>query len=160
MECIIEDSSRLRSDAGQYFTQGLFYEYRHQSTNKAPYNLKERDWKGTKSMYQIYMSCDSEYEAAMRLLGSWKHWQTLLNSPFFAKEVEKWREEREIKDAAMAKSVLVEQANEGNVAAAKTLLDMSTKRKAGRPTKAEVQAEKRKQAAISSKVTDLLAHVK
>jgi hypothetical protein len=160
MECLIKDRSQLVNSNGRFLTQGLFYEYRYQSAKTGPYNLKEQDWKGTLSMYQIYMACDSEYDAAQRLLGSWKHWEALLESPFFIAEVSKWREEREIKEAALAKTVLLEQAEEGSVSAAKSLLDQITKRKAGRPTKAEVTAERQKQAAIDSNVTSLLSHVK
>ena len=157
-ECIVE-RSQIIGEGGQYLTQGLFYEYRHQCAKMGPYTLKEYDWKGTKSMYQIYMSCGSEYEAAQKILGSWKHWEILCSAPFFAKEVEKWREEREIREAALGRATLIQQAQEGNVSAAKALVDAATKKKAGRPSKADIEAEKRKQMAIDSNVTSLLAHI-
>lgn len=160
MDCIIEDKSRLLGEGGQYLTQGLFYEYRHQAAKLGPYCLKEYDWKGCKSMYQVYMSCASEYEAALKILGSWKHWQILCQAPFFAREVEKWREEVEIREAALGKATLIAQAKEGNVSAAKELVKSAEKRSVGRPSKAEIDAERKKQAAIDTKVIDLLKHVK
>ena len=160
MDCIIEDRSQLMSSNGQYLTHGLFYEFRHHSKRTGPYCLKENDWKGHLSMYQIYMSCSSEYEAAQKLLGSWKHWEILCNSPFFKKEVAKWREEHAIREAALGKATLIQQAQEGNVSAAKELINQANKRGAGRPSKAEVEAEKKRQAVVDSKVVDLLKHVK
>ena len=111
-------------------------------------------------MYQIYMSCDSEYEAAMLLLNSWKHWEVLCNAPGFMKELVKWREEREIREAAIGKKVLIEEAENGNVAAARYLVDINTKRKAGRPSKDEVEGQKRKEAAINNKVSSLIERMK
>lgn len=144
------------SDQGHYLTQGLFYEFRHQTKNfNAPYNLKERDHKDSKSMYQIYMDCETEYEAAQVLLGSWKHWEILCKAPFFVPEIEKWREERAIREQALAKKVLLEQTRDGNVTAAKSVLD-SHKRKAGRPSKQEVEGERRRQAGLESKVSSIV----
>ena len=64
-------------------TKALFFENRFQTTvtEPAPYCLKSNDWeaKGVvyRSMYLIYMSCDSEYEAAIKLLGNFQHWTKL-----------------------------------------------------------------------------------
>lgn len=114
-------------------TQALFYEYRHQSTCKTPavYTLKDKDWEGCKSMYLIYMQCDSEYEAAHALLGSWTHWTKLKGTSWFASHLEKWNEERTIREEALAHKTLLDQAKEGNVTAAKAL--MSGTKKPGRP---------------------------
>lgn len=160
-DCVLE-YSQLRATTGQYLTQGLFYEFRHRTScsDIGPYNLKEHDFKGSLSMYQIYMSCASEYEAAQKLLGSWKHWAILCEIHWFKKHLETWREEREIKEAAVGKATILYQAKEGNVTAAKELVSLATKRKAGRPSKLEIEAEKKKQIAIESNVTNLLAHVK
>ncbi|MGD9382191.1 MAG: hypothetical protein PVI03_07080 [Candidatus Thorarchaeota archaeon] len=114
-------------------TQALFYEHRHFTTCQipAPYNLKEVDWKGSKSMYQIYMSYETEYEAAIALLGSWPHWQRLCKCKWFQPYKEKWDKEREVREEALAKKTLIDQTREGNVTAAKALLDKKKPR--GRP---------------------------
>lgn len=151
------DYSKIISDGGHYLTQALFYEFRYQTKAEyIPYTLRERDHGDYLSMYKIYMACDSEYEAAQKLLNSWKHWEILCASPWFAPEIAKWREEREIKDAALGKSVLIEKAQEGNVPAARALFDATVKRKAGRPSALEVTHERKKQAAIDSKVSNII----
>ncbi len=151
------DYSKLIGVGGHYLTQGLFYEFRFQTNSEyMPFTLKERDYKGYLSAYKIYMSCETEYEAALKILNSWKHWEFLCESPWFAKELAKWREERDIRDAANAKCILMEEASNGNVTAAKAVLDLATKRKAGRPTKVEVDGEKKKQAAIDNKVSSII----
>lgn len=148
---------RLIGPGGHYLTQALFFEFRHQTGSEyIPFTMKERDWKGHLSVYKIYMSCQSEYEAALKLLNSWKHWEVLCEAPWFAKELEKWREERSIREAALGKAVLIEQAESGNVTAAKILLDGATKKRAGRPTKESIQAERKKQAAIDNKVSSII----
>ena len=154
------DYGKMIGDGGHYLTKGLFYEFKYQTKlTEIPYNLKERDWKGTRSMYQIFMSCGSEYEAAQLLLNSWKHWEVLCKSPWFVPHIEAWREEREIREAALGKATLIDQAESGNVAAAKVLLEGAKKRKAGRPTKDEVEGEKKKAAAVDNKVTDILTRM-
>lgn len=152
----MNNKSPYISDQGHYLTQGLFYEFRHQTKRfDAPYNLREDDHKGSKSAYKIYMSCDTEYEAAQKLLGSWKHWEILCAAPFFARELDKWREERAIKEQSLATKVLLDQIQEGSVPAAKSILD-SHKRKAGRPSKAEVDGERKRQANLDSKVSSIV----
>ena len=151
------DYSKFVGEQGHYLTQALFYEFRFQTKNfDAPYTMKENDYKGHKSIYKIYMDCDSEYEAALKILNSWKHWEILCESPWFLKELEKWRQEREIREAALGKAVLIREAENGNVPAARVLYEQVSKRKAGRPTKDEVTAEKKKQAAIDSKVSSII----
>lgn len=131
-------------------TKGLFYEHRHHTTvkEKAPYTLKNMDKMDCtghvyKSMYMIYMSCDSEYEAAIVLLGSYPHWQKLKRCSWFQDYVEVWEQERNIRDEAIARSILVRLAECGNVTAARTLYANAekTKGKIGRPTKGGSRAE-------------------
>lgn len=134
-------------------TQALFYEFRHQTTSQvpAPYNLKETDWEGTQSMYQIYMAHDTEYDAAMALLGSWMHWEKLCKSPWFIKHKEKWDAEKEVIKQAIAEKTLIEQAKAGNVQAAKLLRDGKTKptaAKRGRPHNHKEDEEQKKTADV------------
>lgn len=125
-------------------TKGLFYEHRHHTTvdEKAPYTLRNMDFMDTtghiyKSMYMIYMNCDSEYEAAIRLLGSYPHWVKLKRCSWFQDYVQTWEHERNIRDEAIARTILVRLAEAGNVTAARTLFANSekTKGKNGRPVK-------------------------
>lgn len=152
------DYKKIISSNGVYITQSLFIEYKRDDckVDFYPYTLKERDHNGAISMYRVYMECETEYEAALKTLNSWKHWQILCKAPCFREHISKWREEREIREAAIGKSVLIKAAEDGNVTAAKSLIEYANKRKAGRPSNLEVEAEKKKQAAISSKVSNIL----
>ncbi len=110
-------------------TKALFYEYRHQTTveMKAPYCLKANDHesKGVvyRSMYLIYMSCDSEYEAAIKLLGNYQHWTKLKRCTWFLPHVEEWNAELRLRESALARAKLVMLTEAGNVTAARTLLN-------------------------------------
>ena len=121
-------------------TQGLFFEYRYQTTTDipAPYCLKSHDHelKGVhyKSMYLIYISCDSEYEAAIKLLGNYTHWLKLKRAPWFRPYLESWNAELGLREEALAKSKLVALTQAGNVTAARTLLN-NKKAPVGSPAK-------------------------
>lgn len=125
-------------------TKALFYEFRHQNTTGiAPqYNLLDYDHEHnglhTTSMYQIYMQCDSEYQAAIVILGSYKHWTKLKKTKWFAEHLGRWEHERNLRDEAVARTILVKLAESGNVTAANSLYKNSqanNKKTAGRPPK-------------------------
>ncbi len=123
----------------RHCTKALFYEFRHVTTVqlKAPYTLKDYDWEAKgityRSMYQIYMKCDSEYEAAIVLLGSYSQWQKLKQCTWFTLYFEKWEMERNTRDEAIARSILIHEAEKGNVTAARSIYTNSkTSGKVGR----------------------------
>jgi hypothetical protein len=109
-------------------TCALFFEWKDKSSCSItpPYTLKTQDHTlhgiTYKSMYLIYMSCASEYEAAIKLLGHYPHWKKLADSRWFAPELAVWREDMARRDAAEAKQVLLSLAKEGNVTAARAVL--------------------------------------
>lgn len=146
-DCIV-DTSKLRGSNNVMKTEGLFLEMRAKATKNPArsypepvYTLKDYDHKGYPSMYLEYMKCSTEYEAAMKLLGSWKHWKKLTTCNFFAPYIEEWREERHLREEALAKTALLDSLGDGNVSAAKTILDERKKRSAGRPSNEAVQGE-------------------
>jgi hypothetical protein len=122
-------------------TQGLFFEYRFQTTCKttAPYCLKPHDHSldgvTYRSMYLIYISCDSEYEAAIKLLGNYAHWLKLKRCTWFLPYIEEWNSEIELRECALAKSKLVTLTEAGNVTAARTLLNSKKIASVGKPIK-------------------------
>lgn len=112
------------------------------------YTMRGYDRKGCQSAYQIYMNSTNEYEAAMKIVGDMRHWRKLCGLKWFMEGNERqsfdglnqWREDKAMKDQAEAISQLKEQAENGNVNAQKTLLDISSGKKkpgAGRPKKQE-----------------------
>ena len=140
IECLFTEKE-LRGGARRLRTQSLFWENKRIYGDVTPpiYNLGRQDKGGTLSVYKIYMSYDNEYDAAMRLVGDWAHWEVLCAHKPFMKKLEVWRTERTIREEALAHNVLLQAAREGNVPAAKTLLLESKKvNNVGRPTKQQV----------------------
>jgi hypothetical protein len=129
-------------------TKALFIDFRHACSNVAPppFTLKPFDvtYEGKKyrSMYLEYMKYDSEYEAAMAILGSWAHWSKLKKTKWFKEVLDHWEEERNIRDEAIARSVLISLAEGGNVTAARTIYTNSNDNKpAGAKKRAAGQRE-------------------
>lgn len=146
-------------------TCALFFEWRHNSSCEVtpPFCLKPYDWENNgvlyKSMYLLFMQYDTEYAAAMGILGSWPHWQKLRECKWFKKELNKWLDEMRLRDEALAKEKLVELTKANNVTAAKTLLSESKIERAsrGRPSK-KTKAEQMQRTPQSDDLDSLLAH--
>lgn len=146
-----KDRAHLKDVGGRYRTN-LFCDFNTTRHEKYPplYTMREAPHKGLPSAYQIYMYSDSEYDAAMKLVGSWAHWQRLLACPAFMKGpedafswtgLEDWRTEKELRDQANAYMQLKEAAESGNVQAQRLIYEgKGTASKRGRPSKAEIKA--------------------
>lgn len=153
---------------GRYRTN-LFYEFNTSAHEDYPpiYTMRENEWRGLPSAYQIYRTCDTEYDAAMELVGSWLHWQKLLSSPIFMNGPRSgfawtglnfWREEKDIRDRAEAYVLLKLNAEKGNVQAQKLLFEGDKKR--GRPSKAEVVKAAKHMAAQTASIKEDLKRIK
>lgn len=149
------DMKVMKDTRGHQRTVSLFYELRHLTTYKEPclFTLKEHDFKEYTSMYKVYMDSDSEYTAALKLLGSWSHWKKLTSCNWFKPYIDTWREERETREQSLAKETLVELVRQGNVTAAKELNNMSSTNKRGRPSKQEIAKRAKKEASIDTLVS-------
>lgn len=92
------------------------------------YSLKEQDGEYP-SAYRIYMSSADEYEAAMRLVGSMRHWRRLCGLQWFMNGIptgsfdglRSWRKDMELRDKSSAKKQLMESAEAGVVSAQRAL---------------------------------------
>ena len=107
-------------------TMALFWELRHKCHAKTRgitpvFNMSMRDHDDTLSFPQLYFQCESDYEAAMVILGSWTHWERLCRSEWFAEKLAEWQEEKAERDKAFARAKIKELANNGNLAACKYL---------------------------------------
>ena len=114
-------------------TAALFWEKRHTSSVAernltSVYNLGTRDHDGTLSMYQIYMQCATEYEAAVVLLGSLTHWKLLLECKWFKPHIEQWRKDMALRDEAIGRQALLLAASKGVPAAGTALIRDAGKR--------------------------------
>ena len=72
-------------------------------------------------MKQLYIQCHSDYEAAQVILGSFKHWQKLVECTWFKPHLEKWKAEKLARDKALGRDIIIKKALEGNISAAKYL---------------------------------------
>lgn len=131
---------KLKAGMNNDATQALFYEF--PTGKEATYTLKNDDVmykdKLRVSAYQVYMHSVDEYDAAIKLVGSMKHWRKLCNLKWFMQGMpehsfeglESWREDMALRDASLAKKQLQESALGGNVNAQKILYGSVEKPKA------------------------------
>ncbi|HET8689243.1 MAG TPA: hypothetical protein VFM18_21740 [Methanosarcina sp.] len=145
----------LVDNAGKPLTQSLFLELTY--NEKAVYSLKEDhcEWEGKiyPSLKRLYLEIEdpTEYEFATKYLLGYKHWKRICENKQLIRHVEEWREELEMKLRSKAVKNMLLSAQEGNYQAAKWFADRGWSNKgAGRPTKADVEREKKFQARVDS----------
>jgi len=166
-----KDRSILKDAMGRW-RLNLFVEFNYKKHERYPpiYTMKEESQGDLPSAYLIYMYSENEYEAAMKLVGSYAHWLTLCKSPAFMNGVlhtgswtglNTWREEKEIKDRATMYSLLKIQAAQGNVTAQKILFEKDKKISArGRPSKAQIEQAAKDEATYKDAIKDDLKRVR
>jgi len=79
----------MKDSMGRFRTKSLFKELSETPAIPTVYTIEEA--------YQLYMSHQTEYDAAMALVGSWQHWKKLIACKEFFEYLELWREEKEEK---------------------------------------------------------------
>lgn len=156
----MENKQSLMLDSmGKMRTQSLFLELGY--GDEAVFTLKDEDHElnGKKyvSLKRLYLETEdpTEYVFAKNHLLGWKHWQRMCENKIIAKHIQEWREELEVKLRSQAILDAIQEARKGHFQAAKWVADRGwSTRGAGRPTKAEVEHEKRIQARISDEYGD------
>lgn len=157
----LPDRSKFKDSMGKYITQSLFLEMGY-DTDKAVYTFKDTDYeyKGTvyASLRRLYMEMmdPTEYFFAERYLWGWEHWQRITENKELRKEIDKWREELEVKiRAAGIRAVIGLGAT--NFTAAQWVANGKWNHKSkGRPTKEERQREEEiRRAAVNEAQNDL-----
>lgn len=143
-------------------TLSLFVEKNFDESFEAIFTIKDRDFikNGTKylSLKKIYFyySDPTEYTFATEVLGSWRHWDKIVKNKFLGKIINEWREELEIKLRSESIQSIINTAKEGGrggVPAAKYIAERGwDRRKAGRPTKAEVIKETKVQSKLNEEI--------
>ena len=147
----------LKDLQGRFRTQSLFWESRH--PNYPPvFTLKKHEHENCISMYEKYMEIGdpTEYQVAIRLLGSWDHWCKLIERPWFMDHLSGWRDELMKRMESERIEELEETARNAKgtppgLQATKILLERyaeKPKPKRGRPSKAE------KKAALKQEIED------
>lgn len=141
----------VKSSSGRRKTQSLFLETIQKAQHEkypAVYTLCEKEqWDYRHNIWlpsakQVYIQSNSEYEAAIKLVGSIEHWNMLLNNDWFVDGIDgeyqwtslsQWKQEQDMRKISLAESVLISQAMQGDTNAAKFII-MGPK-KVGRPDK-------------------------
>lgn len=164
-EQLKEMQPQMRATNGKPLTRSLFVE-EAQGFTGAMFTLKDRnhekDGKLYYSLKNIYLSYDHvpgyEYEFAKDVFGSWDHWQYLCSAAEKVREhVESWRDEQAIKLQARALQAMLKTAMfEGSkgTPAARYLADKGWQVKRGRPSKDEVEREKKLAAGVDREVKE------
>lgn len=155
----------FKDGRGRWRTMSLFLEtsYGKEWTSKSMtplYTLKDHDYQGLPSLKRLYLeSCDlTEYMVATTCLGGWAHWQVLTNLKWFQDYVVLWREELEVKlrsDALRTVATDAVSETKSSVTSAKWIASGEYKeKKRGKPSKAEIDAETRRQSAIDKQLNE------
>lgn len=158
----VPDKTKFKDAMGKYITQSLFLEIGY--TEHAVYTLNDEDkcYKGRiyPSLRKLYieMADPTEYLFATTYLWGWDHWLKISNNGQIAKEVEKWRDELEVKLRANGVASMINQSG-SNFNAAKWVADGQWKQKRGRPSKAELEGEKKKRQRVLDEVENDAARI-
>lgn len=154
---------------GAFQTKGLFFETtipEEREIFNTKWTLKEEDHEHNGKLYpsmkRIYIEMEdvTEYEFAMATLGSYKHWERVLESPIIRPHVDQWRKELNLKLKARAMKSIIKSATEDeklSFQAMKYLADneyLDKKGKRGRPSKDEVKAELKREVEINKSFRD------
>jgi hypothetical protein len=149
---MLEYKNQLKDSIGNFRTLSLFYETN--ITDLSPiFTLKDEDHtvngKTYMSMKQLYLSFDdpTEWEFVQSVLGNWRHWQKIMGNKRLREYIDQWRMELEIKLRSQAVRNMVKHSKNRD-GAAKWLAEGSWKGKRGRPSKDEVERERKVQAGI------------
>ena len=157
--------SQMKDRMGRYRTQSLFWETRSDEKGYIPLFTRKNydhtvDGVVYPSLKLIYLSYDHipefEYEFAMDIFGTWEHWQMFANDSIFRKDVREWRQELDIKikSEALRGVFLASKTDDAKgVQAMRYLADKGYSPKRGRPSKEEVERERK----IAAGVTEDLA---
>lgn len=168
MELMLPTREQMQDAMGKPLTQGLFLEINYGEA--AVYTLKEVDHelngKHYPSLKRLYLEIadPTEYEFATTCLLGWKHWMRLCDNKALRSHIDEWRDELEIKLRAKAIKYILETSSGpvANFQASKWVADRGwAVRGAGRPSKADVEREKKIQAGITDEYSaDIVRLVK
>lgn len=148
------EKPEMLDTGGKPKTQSLFLEIGY--TEHAVYTLKDQDHEYNGKVYpslkRLYLEMEdpTEYEFANTYLINWRHWKRICDNKVLRQYIDEWREELELKLRCRGVKEVIKAAEEGTFQAAKWLTDKGwDNRLAGRPTKAEIEREKKFQSRVS-----------
>lgn len=156
---------QLTDSLGRHLTQSLFLELGYRP--EAIYTLKDEDFeyegRYLPSIKQLYLDIGdpTEYEFANKCFTGWTQWQRIVANKQMTKVVEQWRFELEVKIRSEGVSMARGQSRKGSWQATRWLSEKGWEdRGAGRPTKEDVEHERKVQAAISNEFEEDAARLR
>lgn len=139
-KCILDMGKyRVKDNNNRYLTSEMFDDHpdnRRNHNKIAPFSLYEHEdmvyenGMTVMSMRKIFLATEDEtgYECAIICFGNIDHWNRCLNSPKIKEEIEKWKEELQLRELALIKKAcLTEIKSNGrsSMQAAKTLITLN-----------------------------------
>lgn len=163
MSELIKPTKPYKSHSGMWLTGALFKE--RMVTTPAdrmvyqPVFSFEGDWPGLINCRKTFVELmdPTGYQWAVIYLDSWQHFEVLVKTSWFPKELEKWVNEINVKLEAetirTARSIAADESDRNRLTAARFLHSLTkpeAKPKRGRPSQAEVAAELQKEVQANS----------
>jgi hypothetical protein len=129
----------FKTEGGKYITESMFYEtqqYNHPNPELTRWSMtefdKERDGKVYPSAYRVIVEAADEYDAAMKICGSWPLWNRMKDNKTIwngkqgvTMGLARALEEQRVRKASLAGKQLHTAAMDGNVAAQKFIFDLN-----------------------------------
>jgi len=149
-DVVLGDPTTMMDKRGAPRTISLFHEtFDHgvKDNYEPVFCLKHFDDFGCISMHRLFME-DADptgYTTCMRTVGSWKVWQRIWRNRELAPHLEAWKEELEVKLRAEA---IIKMRKSDTPSAAQWLAKKGWEEKVGRPTKAQIAREAKKEAEV------------
>jgi hypothetical protein len=131
-------------------TRALFKEY-----SRGQGEISINDWR------KVFVECEdlTEYEPALKLCGSWEEWCRFKKEwPHFLTIVQEWKDEVEIRLRSQAVKRIVK-ASDTSVDAAKWIAEGKFHKRAGKPSKAEVERQAKIEAGVQDQTRDEIERV-
>lgn len=156
----------MKDSTGRYLTKALFVEFNDGSFTPK-FALKEQnETKDIPWLRRLYIESEDVTEArfAEQVFGNQEHWRKLCSAQWFGEYIDEWRKDLEGILSARGVDLMKTHAANSPVAA-KWLAEKGWKGKPqgpngrGRPTKEEVQGERKRQAEDRSFYTDAAARM-
>lgn len=152
-------------DARGHRRMGSLFREMSQDQNRDPiFTMRDVSTDGLPSIYEMYMTSLDEYDAIMKIVGSQQHWRKLCSAEWFMEgSIEKgftglnqWRQDMEQRDASAAKKLIQDKMADGDLQAAKVMLDIAAgKKERVKKTKAAKTATPRRGTQQAGAVVDI-----
>ena len=151
---------KFKDSVGRWRTKSLFYEANDYQIVDALFTLAEEDRviknKKLVSLRKVFVELEDPtgYLLSKKYLGGYTHWEAICKSSL-KEEIDKWREELEMKLRSIGVQKVIESAKGGNFNASRFLAEKGwEKRVAGRPSSEEIEKITKQEAKLRNEFAD------